>query len=81
MLQMGLPAEVLRNSLTGLVYQRLLPGQNGPPQLLCDTASQTALAQLIEQPQQCFIAWQQALRTLYGDGQISRETAVQFQYG
>ncbi|WP_196812043.1 ATPase, T2SS/T4P/T4SS family [Schleiferilactobacillus shenzhenensis] len=81
LLQMGLPAEVLHNSLTGVVYQRLLPGQNGPPQLLCDIAAHTALTALIDTPQQCFINWQQALRSLYSDGLISRETAVAFQYG
>ncbi|MCI1891217.1 MAG: ATPase, T2SS/T4P/T4SS family [Schleiferilactobacillus perolens] len=79
--QMGLPEAVLANSLSALIYQRLIPQSTGPPALLCDIGAQDTLTKLISTPQQCFVAWQQSLRYLYEHGRIAGETAARFQYG
>lgn len=78
---LGISQTDLRNCLTAISYQRLLPSAQGIACLL-DIAGPARLIPALQHPQsQAFVAWQTKLHDLFQEGMIDETTYETFQNG
>ncbi|MCD2256315.1 competence type IV pilus ATPase ComGA [Agrilactobacillus fermenti] len=74
LLDLGITPVLLKNALTGICYQRLIPDTDRELRLLCDILKDNALSELIQNPRQVFVQWHYHLDHLLHNGKIT--TAV-----